>query len=157
MVDGVARVVVEETVEAPRDAVFQILSDHGAYDRFDGINHAELVREGSEDRNGIGALRRIDFKGPVVLEEEVLAFDPPNSFEYRITKAKPLPIDQELGRMEFEDLGDGRTKVTWTSIYEVTAPVIGGFVSRRSAGQLEKDFRSIIGQAADAARAGSAA
>lgn len=147
---------MEQTVAAPIDDLFEVLSDHAAYERFDEIKGSELIQVGEQDRNGVGAVRRVKFPGGIMIEEEILTFERPRIFEYRIIKSRPLPFNHEIGRVELEPAGEDRTKVTWTSILEVPVPVIGGFATRRTVKQLNNDFRSIIGAAAEVARRGTA-
>ena len=141
------RVQVEETVDVPRDALFAVLADHARYDRFPGVVGSELVREGTTERDGLGALRRINL-GISVLEEEIVAYDAPNSFEYLITKVRPLPVNHILGRVEFFDEGPARTRVVWVSEFEIPLPIVGGFVGRRAASQFTRAFRTAIRVAA---------
>ena len=68
---------VEETVDVARDALFAILTDHEGYGRFPGVAKSELLRAGEGERNGLGALRRVHLGGPIVLDEEIVAFDAP--------------------------------------------------------------------------------
>ncbi|MDX1570385.1 MAG: SRPBCC family protein [Xanthomonadales bacterium] len=133
---------VEEVVGLPIEAVFELLADHADYDRLPGITKAELLRKGKEDRNGVGALRRIHL-GDVVLDEEIVAFDPPRRLEYRIVASRPVRVDHKLGRVTLEPVGDS-TRVTWTSTFAVRFPLIGWFVTRRAAKQFERGFHRVL-------------
>ena len=63
---------VEQVVDAPRDALFAVLTDHEGYGRFSGVKKCELIRTGRTERNGLGALRRVHLGGPTVLDEEIV-------------------------------------------------------------------------------------
>jgi hypothetical protein len=144
----VPTVRVEETVEVARDALFAVLTDHEGYGRFPGVAKCKLLRAGRRERNGLGALRRVYLGGPTVLDEEIVAYDAPSSYEYRIRRARPLPIRHTLGRVELEALGGDRTKVVWTSTFEFPLPIVGRAIGKRAAAQLARGFKAAIREAA---------
>lgn len=139
---------VEEIVDVAREALFAVLTDHQGYGRFPGIQRCELIRAGDRERDGLGAMRRVHLGGPTVLDEEIVAYDAPSSFEYRIRRARPLRILHQLGRVEFESLGANRTKVLWTSTFEFPLPILGKTIGKRAAVQLTRGFRAAIQKAA---------
>lgn len=139
---------VEETVDAARDALFAVLTDHEGYGRFPGVKKCELLRVGRHERNGLGALRRVHLGGPTVLDEEIVAYDASNSYEYRIRRARPLPIRHTLGRVELEALDTNRTKVVWTSTFEFPLPIVGRAIGKRAAAPLARGFKTAIRKAA---------
>ena len=139
---------VEQAVDAPRDALFAVLSDHEGYGRFPGVRKCELIETGSTERNGLGALRRVYLGGPTVLDEEIVAYDAPHHFEYRIVRARPVPVKHTLGRLEFEAIGPNRTRVVWTTTFDIRLPIIGRSISNRAAVQFTRAFKKIIRVAA---------
>lgn len=143
---------VEETMDVPIQALFDVLSDHARYDRFPGVKSSELIQQGTDHKNGVGAVRRIGL-GAAVLEEEILEYDPPNAFSYRITRVKPLPVRHRMGRVELESLGPNQTKIVWWSDFEVALPIVGGFLSKQLAGQFTRGFKGTIRAAAKLAAA----
>jgi uncharacterized protein YndB with AHSA1/START domain len=134
-------VTVKRTVHAPIEKVFELLSDHANYKLFPGITDSKLLREGKPDKNGVGALRRVETPR-IWFEEEVTAFDRPRSFEYRITKTS-LPIQHQGGRVELQATPEG-TAVTWTSTVRFTTPLIGGLLTRLMAPTLGKAFAVML-------------
>ena len=139
---------VEETVGVARDALFAILTDHEGYGRFPGVAKSELLRAGEGERNGLGALRRVHLGGPIVLDEEIVAFDAPCTYEYLIRRSRPLPIRHRLGRVELASLDANRTKVRWVSTFEFPIPLIGKAIGKRAAAQMARGFRATIRKAA---------
>jgi uncharacterized protein YndB with AHSA1/START domain len=133
---------VERRLDAPPDAVFEIVADHARYDRFDGIRRSELVERGDPDPNGLGAVRWL-WLGPLRFEEEVTAFDPPRRLDYLIRDVKRLPFRHEGGSIRFEPDGTG-TKAVWTSSFEIPIPVIGGALDRAFKPQLERGFARLL-------------
>lgn len=141
-------VKVEETVDVEREALFAVMADHEGFGRFSGIEKCVLVRAGRDERNGVGALRRVHFNGPVVLEEEIVAYDAPSSYEYLIRRARPLRMKHTLGRVELEAVNANRTKVVWTSTFEFPVPILGKALGKRAAAQATRGFRKVIREAA---------
>ena len=138
---------VERRLDAPPEAVFEIVADHARYDRFDGIRRSELVELGDPDPNGLGAVRWL-WLGPLRFEEEVTAFDPPRRFDYLIRHVKTLPIRHEGGSIRLEPDGTG-TNAVWTSSFEIPIPVVGGAMDRIFKRQLERGFARVLERSAE--------
>src|SRR5688572_22078815 len=100
---------VQRRLDAPPEAVFEVLADHARYDRFDGIRRAELVRPGERDRNGHGAVRWV-WLGPLRFEEEITAFEQPTVLDYRIREVRGLPFRHKGGSIRLTPV-DGGTDV----------------------------------------------
>ncbi len=108
-------------VDAPPERVFERLVDHQAMARWPGISRCVLVREGSP-RNGVGAVRRVTAMG-LTLEEEVVEYDPPRGYVYRIIKGLPV---SHLGEVKVVPRGAGATidwRVELTSRVPLLAPL----------------------------------
>ena len=146
---------VERRLDATPKAVFDVLADHANYDRFDGVRRAELVRPGEHDRNGLGALRRA-WLGPLRFEEEITAFEPPTRLDYLIRDVRPLPFRHQGGSIRLAGV-DGGTEVVWTSSFEIPIPILGAFLDRVFAKQLERGFGRVLERSAELAVARSAA
>ena len=138
---------VERRLDAPPEAVFEIVADHARYDRFDGIRRSELVEPGDPDPNGLGAIRWL-WLGPLRFEEEITAFDPPCRFDYLIRQVKALPLRHEGGSIRLEPDGTG-TNAVWTSSFEIPIPVIGGAMDRIFKRQLERGFARVLERSAE--------
>ncbi|MDH3623584.1 MAG: SRPBCC family protein [Myxococcales bacterium] len=143
---------VQQDLEAPIERVFAIFADHGGYGRFRGIKAAELTREGTREKNGEGAQRKIEL-GSVTLWEDILAYEENALIEYRIVKAKPNLIHHELGRQRFERLPNGGTRVHWTSTFKFRIPVVGRFLEPRAAAQFQQAFAVMLRTVEKMARA----
>lgn len=133
---------VERRLEAPPDAVFEVLSDHARYDRFDGVRRSELVIPGDPDPNGLGAVRQI-WIGPLRFEEEVIAFEPPRRFDYLIRDVRTLPFRHAGGSIRLEPDGAGAHAV-WTSSFEIPIPLVGGVIDRIFSLRLERGFGAML-------------
>jgi uncharacterized protein YndB with AHSA1/START domain len=134
-------ITVTRTIPAPIEKVFDVLADHANYKSFPGVRDSRLLKEGAPDRNGVGAVRRIETPG-VWFEERITAYERPRRFDYLIT-ASQLPIEHRGGSLRFESVG-GATEVTWTSTLRLKVPVIGGLLTKLAAGKLGQAFGSML-------------
>jgi uncharacterized protein YndB with AHSA1/START domain len=141
---------VERRLDAPPEAVFEIVADHARYDRFDGIRRSELVERGEPDPNGLGAVRWL-WLGPLRFEEEVTAFDPPRRLDYLIRHIKTLPFRHQGGSIRLEPDGTG-TNALWTSSFEIPIPVVGAAMDGVFKRQLERGFVRMLERSAELSR-----
>ena len=140
---------VQRRLNAPPEAVFDILADHARYDRFDGVRRAELVKPGERDPNGQGAVRWI-WLGPLRFEEEITAFERPTQLDYRIREVRGLPFRHEGGSIRLAPV-DGATDAVWTSSFEIPIPVVGALFDRIFALRLERGFGGVLERSGDLA------
>lgn len=137
------KIKVERIVKAPIDKVFEAISDHGNYAAFPVIDRSELLEEGATERNGLGAFRSVKM-GLFQVWERITAFDRPVHMQYKIEKAKPLKMNHYKGIIDFKDLGDGTTKVTWVSEGEMTIPLLGKVLDKNMQRQGASVFHSML-------------
>ena len=143
---------IETIINAPMQSVFDSLSDHGAYGDFKAIDHAEVVKEGLESKNGNGAIRKI-ISGPITFWEEISNYTEPSRFDYKIINGQvnisflklPFPFEHRLGRITLEESAEG-TKVIWLSEIDSTLPLIGSFLTKLFVQKGTKGFSSILKQ-----------
>ena len=117
---------VERTIDKPIDAVFEALVDHANYQNFPGIKESKLLVQGEEDKNGKGALRKIN-AGPMTLFERIIAFERPHLMRYQIEHAEPLKFNHDYGEVKLTADGD-KTHVVWTSKGSVKAFILGPLI-----------------------------
>jgi uncharacterized protein YndB with AHSA1/START domain len=134
-------VEVTRTIEAPPEAVFDVLADHANYDRFRGIRRSELVQEGEPAPNGVGALRRI-WVGPLRFDEEITAYERPSRLDYLIVRLN-VPFEHEGGQIRLVE-ENGATRIDWTSSFRIPTPIIGGVEERVWAPTLRRGFRRVL-------------
>ena len=99
------------------------IRDHEGYTRFLGISDAQLLEEGSEEKNGKGALRKLT-GGKGFFVERITRFEPPTRMDYHVESTKPLPIRHDRGEITLSPEGNG-TRVVWISEGHATVPVLG--------------------------------
>lgn len=136
-------VEVEKTLDAPIEGVYELLTDHANYDKFPGVQSSRLTREGTTERNGLGAQREIGLQG-VMLWEDVVGFERPNLLEYRIVKIRPPLIKHVIGRVRLEAQGE-QTAVHWTSEFKVRIPILAHFLEPK----LHANFTFAFGRMLD--------
>lgn len=140
---------VEKHLDAPPKALFEILADHGNYDRFDGIRRAEVLTPGDPAPNGLGAVRRI-WIGPLRFEEEITAYEPPARLDYLIVDLRGVPFRHEGGSIRMTPNGDS-TDAVWTSSFEIPLPLIGSALDGAFKLTLERGFAATLERSAELA------
>jgi hypothetical protein len=140
---------VAMTIHAPLERVFAVVSDHEHFLGGPGVT-CRLAREGREQRNGIGAVREVEFGGNV-FTEEITAFDAPRGFEYVVRKllnerGRPVPMLHERGWLEFTSEG-AATRVVWRSRFKITIPIVGWILERVVGPRAANGFRQLLDRA----------
>lgn len=93
-----AIVTLTETVAAPTEVVFDVLTDHRGYADITPLRAVDMECEGTPERNGVGAVRVIYVLGrrfPAV-REGVTEYQAPYRFAYRILSGLPGEIHGEV-------------------------------------------------------------
>jgi len=128
------------------EQAFAAVSDHEKFLAMPGLS-CRLVSEGTQERNGERAVRRVD-AGRVVFTETITVFEAPRRLEYLITslvnkKGRPLPIEHLRGWIEFEAHAGG-TRVDWRSRFRVTVPGLGWVVERFAGAGTRNTFQQLL-------------
>ena len=119
-----ASFTIEREIAAPPETVFDVVVDHRRYAEFTPLRKAELEREGDSAPNGAGAIRKLSALGPP-LREEVLTYEPPTRFSYKLLSG--LPVRDHVGTVELTSVGAG-TRMTYAVRTMPTVPVVGAAV-----------------------------
>lgn len=145
---------VERSLKASAERVFEVLADHAGYAAFPGILSSKVTRPGTDEPNGVGAIRLIHMKG-AWFEEEITVFERPRQLGYRIVKSRP-PIEHRGGLVELTPTATG-CDVRVTSTFRITTPVVGGLLTWIAARKITRLFGDALAQVdASAAAAASA-
>jgi hypothetical protein len=120
------RIKVEKLINKPALEVFNFLADHESYSKFPGVEKSELIEQGTNEKNGLDALRRVVIGG-ITLEERITIFEKPNKLGYLIEKSSPLPFLHDLGEILLLEEGT-QTHVTWISEGHINIPIIGNLI-----------------------------
>jgi uncharacterized protein YndB with AHSA1/START domain len=131
-------------IQAPIERVWELLSDQEGYTFAKQVSEAKLLREGDSDKNGVGAVLKIRAMGATITWE-IVTFDPPKRFEYRITHF-PIPFRHESGTVDLTSR-DGGTDANWVSSFEVPIPLIGRIMELIIGRVFGKVHQSVLTQA----------
>ena len=115
----------EREVAASPETIFEVLTDHRRYPEYTPLRKARLEREGAEAPNGLGAIRALTSLGPP-LREEVIAYEPPVRFAYKLLSGAPLR--DHVGTVEISAGADGRSRVVYALRTTPTVPLAGPLV-----------------------------
>jgi uncharacterized protein YndB with AHSA1/START domain len=125
-------------VAAPPEIVFDVLTDHRRYTEITPLRRAELEREGEPAPNGVGAIRVLAAAPGPPMREEVLAYERPYRFSYKILSG--LPVRDHVGTVELEPK-DAGTEITYAVKTTPTIPLAGPVFMAI----LKKAIRDLIG------------
>jgi uncharacterized protein YndB with AHSA1/START domain len=111
-------------VAASPETVFAVLTEHHRYAEITPMRKSVLERQGEPPPNGVGAIRVLTSAGPP-LREEVIGYDPPHRFSYKLLSGAPLR--DHVGTVELTP-EDGGTRVVYAVRTTPTLPLVGGAV-----------------------------
>jgi uncharacterized protein YndB with AHSA1/START domain len=109
-------------VAAPPETVWEVVADLRGMSEYTKFRKVELEREGDPPPNGVGAIRVLHLVGPPV-REEIIAFDPPRRFSYRMLSG--APVRDHVGTIELSPSGSG-TRMSYVVETTPTIPLVGG-------------------------------
>ncbi len=133
---------VEKELEMPIEKAFEAITDHANYHLYAAVDKADLLKSGSDDKNGVGAIREIK-SGGMTLQEEIVAYESPHKMAYQIISAKPFAIEHRVGEITLREAGNA-TKVIWHSEFNFSAPIIGSFLTKFLGPKVAKSFASLL-------------
>jgi uncharacterized protein YndB with AHSA1/START domain len=119
-----ASFTIERRIAAPPATVFAVLTDLERYAEFTPLRRSTLERPGEGVPNGVGAIRVLRSVGPP-LREEVIAYEPPTRFAYKLLSGAPLR--DHVGTVELTPEGEG-TRMVYAIHTVPTVPLLGGAV-----------------------------
>lgn len=109
------------TVAAPPETVWEVVADLRGMTDYTRFRKIELEREGDPPPNGVGAIRVLHLVGPPV-REEIIAFEPPRRFAYRLLSG--APVKDHVGTVELEPAGEG-TRMSYVLETTPKVPLVG--------------------------------
>jgi uncharacterized protein YndB with AHSA1/START domain len=110
------------TVPASPELVWSVLADHeGMADWGPGLK-VSLRKEGTGDRNGVGAVRAINAPGPApAIVEEITDFEPGSRLGYKALGG--VPLRNYRGEVALSPSGSG-TKIAYTVTADSRIPLV---------------------------------
>jgi uncharacterized protein YndB with AHSA1/START domain len=119
-----ASFTIERQIAAPPETVFRALTEHHLYAEITPMRKSVLEREGEPAPNGVGAIRVLTSAGPP-LREEVLAYEPPERFSYKLLSG--APVRDHVGTVQLTPR-DGGTRMVYAVRTTPTLPLVGPLV-----------------------------
>lgn len=117
-----AKLDYSRAINAPIETVFDVLTDHKGIPSYTKTRKVKIEKEGTPAPNGLGAIRALYVAGPPV-REEVIGYDPPKHFAYKMLSGAPLK--NHVGTVDLVDNGDGTTQMNYIVETYPSIPVIG--------------------------------
>jgi uncharacterized protein YndB with AHSA1/START domain len=130
---------VQRTSTASPDRLFELVADTEGYPAWSSFDSGRLEREGSPDRNGLGAIRNFR-RGRVTGREEVVAYEPPHHYAYTVLSG--VAVRDYRGDVTIAPTGDGGSAITWHSEFRAKRPG-SAWISKRV---LSKFVRELVEQ-----------
>jgi catechol 2,3-dioxygenase-like lactoylglutathione lyase family enzyme len=134
---------IEHTVavEAPTEAAWAVISDHEGMSAWTPIKSVRRIAEGAPERDGRGSERVLSapFGGIV---EQVVDFEPPRLYRYRVAKGSPFVCHQ--GEIRLTPRGE-RTELTWTIRFRPKVPGTGRLLAAGFSRVLDHIMRTRLG------------
>jgi len=109
-----------QSYDAPISWVFQQLTDHENFGKLVNAKVTRIVDASGKNKNGLGAVRRIEAFPVPAFEETVTAFKNNELMEYSVTKG--TPVKNHKGRIAFVQV-QGKTIVHYTIELEPKLPI----------------------------------
>ncbi len=138
-------------IPAPIQQVFELVTDHGNYDQLESVVQSQLLKEGSAQRNGIGAIRELEVSS-VRFKEAITVYEVPSRFEYQVLecylcfgnngRSIKFPLIHHKGLLTFEE-HNGGTKIFWLSQFTVALP-FGLLIAKLMRPFVERAFSRIL-------------
>jgi len=111
-----------QTINAPIEDVFDRISDHENFLSTLALSSTSVTNPGINEKNGLGAIRHVRAPG-LSLEEEITAFDRPNSFQYLIINPSSL-AKHEYAKVSLHTIANG-TRIDWESRLSTKGTIVG--------------------------------
>ena len=120
------KIYVTELYDENIEVVFKKISDHSRFLSGGGLT-CKLLKEGSPNKNGNGAIRQV-VSPQLTFEEHIFDYQLNKHFAYIITSMTPnKPIKHIKGWLDFSQ-DKGKVRVEWHSHFKVTIPIVGRLI-----------------------------
>ena len=107
---------IEQRFSAPIERVFDAVTDHAGMGSWIDGTSVTVDEPGVPPPNGLGALRRIRWRG-ISVWERVVAWEPPTIMHYRVERGSP--VRDHLGRFTLTAISPAETFVDYRIDYRV--------------------------------------
>ena len=126
---AVARTV---RIAAPAQTTWKVIADQETMSKWLGLGSVRRTVKGAPEPDGRGSERLLKVPG-VSITEQVLAYEPPTSYRYRVTKGSPFVCHQ--GEIRLRADGD-QTELSWKIRFRPRVPGTGRLLAMVLSGLL---------------------
>ena len=119
---------IKKEFNAPVAQVFELLSKHATYNIAFAPMQVVRIKDSTDPErpDGVGSVRRMGI-GPIKpLQEQITLIEQNQRIEYKIIK-NPL-IKHHLGTLEFQQVSDNKTLVTYRIELQVRVPFVSKII-----------------------------
>ena len=136
---------MERDFDQPVERVFAYLSEHENLGAIFPMR-VERLRDGQNgERNGVGSVRRLSFRGLMPFEETVTVVEPNRRIEYKITKGTPLRGHR--GEMLFSERDGGGTHLRYEIVFGAKVPGVDRVVAASLRRSVSKGMETVAAEA----------
>jgi carbon monoxide dehydrogenase subunit G len=107
-----ARVEVEDQIDAAKETVWELVSDFGGVGRI-----SPEVQSCTVEGDGVGAVRTINTSGVIIRERLEKLDGETYTFSYSMLDG-PIPFKNYLADVTLTDAGPKRTRIKWAGSFE---------------------------------------
>ncbi|WP_074407805.1 type II toxin-antitoxin system RatA family toxin [Aquimarina megaterium] len=141
---GVQHFTAERIINAPKDQVWEIISDVGSYHEVTApnINHVEIV-----EGEGLGMKRVCSAPDGSSWEETCTLWNPGKEFQFVVNTQKedyPFPLKSLSGSWKLEAISTMQTRLFLDFAYEFKSPFLSGYFLSMGTEQAEKDTEFLL-------------
>ena len=140
---------VQTQYNAGLQRVFDVVSDHASFFAA-GPLQCEVVVPGTPEPNGLGAIRVVSARG-LVFREEIVGFEPPVRFDYRIVSVTGpgglmVPVEHVQGWVRCHPAGP-QTHVEWVSRFRMRVPMGRRWLEQAIGASMARTFQGLLRRA----------
>lgn len=108
-------------VDAPQNVMWRVVTDHVRWSEWMPAKKVLLEKEGSPERNGVGAVRVFKIIGGIsAAKEEIVEWEPPHSMSYILHSS--FPTKNYRSTVKLVPDGDDKCRLFWESNWESVIP-----------------------------------
>jgi len=111
-----AQATASKIINAPADRVWDTVRTFSGLERY-----FTMFSSSTTEGIGVGATRTVNLPDGGKFHERLESLDDESrTLTYAVLKS-PLPIENYVGTVRVEDVGDGKSRVTWSARFDVSA------------------------------------